>query len=677
MRPAPGIGVVGPAIPPGRWRTEAVPGAVMVALLAAVYSPAVAGYFIGDDFIHVGQVVAEPWNLLANDDPDGWFRPLTKLAFALDHLMWGLDPRGYHVTNLALHGLAASLVATVGRRVLGLGRTGTFAGLLFLVHPAHAGTVSWISARADLLLTVWALVALLAHWRLRRDGGRWARVSLGAAVALACASKETGIVVPLALLTLDRLGAFDEGGRRPAWSASLWTFAGLVALVLGFLLMRAWVLDRFVGGVAPGRLTWTLWLPYEVALGGLRLLVPVQGSGLGPLREVFLGLLILALEGAAVVGVVREGGPPRRALGLGGVWLLATVLPVAPLLMFRWGWGGERYLYLPGAGAALMLAVIVAQVPRLVSPGWRSEWRATMPAVVLVTLLATLARGETVAWGAVTGAVPRIQRDLLTDRTLRPGDVVLVFNAPGNPHAGPPFDVMLQTQLERALAPPYFPLAIRANPHGLAPSLDCLHAFLWHEPDRRLVRVPVPTHAAAPPLLPAWAGLDGWTSHDLRVGGRRWEVVGPRPALVSPPLGVPSLAVAGFDMIVRPLACPAGSPCDVWRRLVDTWRPAAWRLAWGSGDVDWRRAPAVEFRVPAGAGRHRVRVHLVHDARWVLAGSVPRLAILPPPEVDAFEVEEAHLLDRGGDPSTTAGCRGPDPSGAGGGHPTHAEARDG
>jgi hypothetical protein len=676
MTPVPGIGVVGLAIRPGRWRTEALTGALIVALLVVVHGPAVAGYFIGDDFIHIGQVVAEPWNLLANDDPDGWFRPLTKLAFALDHLMWGLEPRGYHVTNLALHGLAAWLVATVGRRVLGLGRTGTFAGLLFLVHPAHARTVSWISTRADLLLTLWALVALLAYWRLRRGGGRWSRVSLGTAVVLACASKETGIVVPLALLTLDRLGAFAEGGRRPSWSASLWTFAGLAALVLGFLLMRAWVLDRFIGGVAPGRLVWTLWLPYEVALAGLRLLVPVQGSGLGPGAEVFVGLLILALEGAALVGVVREGGAPRRALGLGGAWFLATVLPVAPLLAFRWGWGGERYLYLPGAGSALVLAVIVAQVPRLASPGWTTGWRATMPAVVVLTLLATVARGETVAWGAVTGAVPRIQRDLLTDRTLRPGDVVLVFNAPGNLHAGPPFDVMLQTQLERALAPPYFPLAIRANPYRLTPPLDCLHAFLWDEPDRRLVRVPVPPRAA-PPSLPAWDGLDGWTSHDLRADGRRWEVVGPRPALVSPPLDVPSLTVAGLGMIVRPLACPGGSACDAWRRLVDTWHPEAWRLAWGSGDVDWRRAPAVEFRVPAGAGHHRVRVHLVHDARWVLAGSVAHLALLPPPAVDAFEVEEAHLLDRAGDPSTTAGCRGPAPSGVGGGHPTHVEARDG
>src|SRR5574340_1243707 len=39
------------------------------------------------------------------------WHPLTMLSYAADFRLWGLNPMGYHLTNIILHGLNAYLVA--------------------------------------------------------------------------------------------------------------------------------------------------------------------------------------------------------------------------------------------------------------------------------------------------------------------------------------------------------------------------------------------------------------------------------------------------------------------------------------------------------------------------------------------------------------------------------------
>ena len=49
-----------------------------------------------------------------------YWRPLVHLSFGFDHALWGLDPRGYHLTDLAL--LAASVIGNVALLAMLLNR---------------------------------------------------------------------------------------------------------------------------------------------------------------------------------------------------------------------------------------------------------------------------------------------------------------------------------------------------------------------------------------------------------------------------------------------------------------------------------------------------------------------------------------------------------------------------
>jgi len=54
----------------------------------------------------------------------GHYIPLTWMSFGLNYTLGGLDPRGYHLLNLCLHGANALLFYLIARRLLRLARPG-------------------------------------------------------------------------------------------------------------------------------------------------------------------------------------------------------------------------------------------------------------------------------------------------------------------------------------------------------------------------------------------------------------------------------------------------------------------------------------------------------------------------------------------------------------------------
>jgi hypothetical protein len=146
----------------------------------------------------------------------GHWTPLTWVTLGLDYVVWGMNPIGYHLTNLLWHAAGAALVSMLAARLLArvwpdvptltlrLG-AGT-AALFFAVHPLRVESVAWISERRDVVSGVFYLLTVLAWlWMVERPEGerrRWRIVAL-AAYALALLSKSIVISLPLVLLVLD------------------------------------------------------------------------------------------------------------------------------------------------------------------------------------------------------------------------------------------------------------------------------------------------------------------------------------------------------------------------------------------------------------------------------------------------------------------------------------------
>ena len=126
------------------------------------------------------------------------FRPVTVASFWLNRQWGGLDPYGFHATNIALHVANAFLVAVVSSLCFPEGRrfrvAALLSGVVFSVHPMHSEAVSNITNRAELLSLFFQLLAFVAYagtgWR---QSIRLSFVSV--LTVLSMLSKESGVMI--------------------------------------------------------------------------------------------------------------------------------------------------------------------------------------------------------------------------------------------------------------------------------------------------------------------------------------------------------------------------------------------------------------------------------------------------------------------------------------------------
>lgn len=205
-------------------------GLVIVALVAltfTIYSGTYDHPFAFDD----ANSITENWiaqvselsgsNLYAaafKSRPDGR-RPLAFASFAVNHAFGGLNPRGYHAVNIAIHAVNGVLVYFFAlltfrqlHRLTTKERRGStpdwsvpmalFAAGLFVAHPIQTQAVTYIVQRMTSMATLFYLLALLCYLLGRlQPWGAW-RISLWCGVpicfALSWGSKQ--LALPLILI---------------------------------------------------------------------------------------------------------------------------------------------------------------------------------------------------------------------------------------------------------------------------------------------------------------------------------------------------------------------------------------------------------------------------------------------------------------------------------------------
>ncbi len=156
----------------------------------------------------------------------GWWMPLTWISFAIDYYFWGMNPFGFHLTNILLHAANTGLVVLVADGLLsqelrGTGQSGQgkyvypatllLASLLWGLHPLRVESVAWVTERKDVLNGIFTLAAIfcyLRYVRLKDKAGysgtviRFYFLSL-LLLLLSLMSKPISVVIPAMFLVAD------------------------------------------------------------------------------------------------------------------------------------------------------------------------------------------------------------------------------------------------------------------------------------------------------------------------------------------------------------------------------------------------------------------------------------------------------------------------------------------
>lgn len=392
----------------------------LVAGLGAVvvFLPALANGFI--DWDDGSLLLRNPWYRGLGPSNLAWmfttvlmghWMPVNWLSFGLDYLLWGMNPAGYHLTNVLLHAAGVVVFFCVARALLRpalparpasdpwLSMGALVAALAFGIHPLRVESVAWVTERRDVLSGLFYLLAVWAYLRYiarRAKSAYWA--ALGC-FALALMSKSItaslpGLLVLLDIYPLRRLGG-AAGWLTPAarrvWLEKL-PFAAL-AVAGAAVAVRAIAVG---GGLTP---LGVLGLPARAALSlyalGFYLAKLLWPTSLSPLYE--LALPVRPLEARIVLsalGVVAVTGAAlllrRRWPAFLAAWaaFALTLLPVLGIAHNGYQAAADRYTYLACLGFAALAGGAVAV--------WRR--RALWPAALGLLALAALTWMQVPVW---------------------------------------------------------------------------------------------------------------------------------------------------------------------------------------------------------------------------------------------------------------------------------------
>jgi tetratricopeptide (TPR) repeat protein len=285
------------------------------------------------------------------------YHPLTMLSLMANDQWFGLQPGGYHLTNVFFHAGSVVLLFLVLRAMAGGTWAPAFVAAVFAIHPLRVESVAWVSERKDVLSVFFFMTTLAAYVHYVRKPearGRFAIVAGSFALALLC--KPTVVTLPFVLLLLDYwpLRRFENPRRVILEKIPLLALAAAACIVTMFAVHED--VNQSPHGSLFTRLGSAL-VYYVVYLKQMVWPVGLATPYPETWPEVSMGMM--ALSGVLLAAISFAAWKERRRrpwLLVGWLWYLGMFVPmigIQPLGSFP---VADRYTYLPQIGIYIALA---------------------------------------------------------------------------------------------------------------------------------------------------------------------------------------------------------------------------------------------------------------------------------------------------------------------------------
>lgn len=572
-----------------RARREWMPYALLVAVIAVLYSPAFTASFVADDYSFLRFLRFEGHRLLDGQLWYEWliggvnnyavFRPMGNLYWLLHYVAFGLDATGYHIATVVFHVIAAFAAFLLFKLLTHNLLTAVIGALVFAIMPVHAEAVAWNAANYDVLAGMYFMVALVFYILYRRRSAtRFYIVALGMFV-LGLASKETALTLPVVMALYDFLYHARDWIRL---RAALGLLLGYVPFLLVLAARFAWFGRGYRGELVFAPEGWAYYIDFNL----LRVFDPLP-ENLDAMRWVALGIVLLFLIAFRLRPVVL----------LGLAWIPVTLIPTTA------GGVTDRSFYIPSFGVALLLSIVCTYLLERRPLPVRGLAMAGLGVVLVGYSAALFTRNQSfVRAGQVVQA---ILDQVKVAHPVVPADARLVFV--GVPNALPEGTPVFGVGLPEAINVMY-DLELRTYKYDKFPLwLDDLdHTYFFQVDHRRvaergdLVRqlqmqsrctnstVPVVTWDFSTDAQgwEAWSELDDLANRDGLLVGR---ATGSDAYMGSPALDIPALGLGDIELTLRVRAEQPNFTGAVFWRVAgqDDFSPALYRSFSGKADGEF------------------------------------------------------------------------------------------
>jgi tetratricopeptide (TPR) repeat protein len=304
-------------------------------------------------------------------EENNW-HPITWLSHMADVELYGMNPRGHHLTNVIIHTVSSLLLLFLLLRFTGSLWQSSFVAFLFALHPLHVESVAWVAERKDVLSAFfWFLTLFLYSEYASKRKLTLYMLSLLTFV-LGLMSKPMLVTLPIVMLLMDfwpldryRHEEQVQGQQR---SVIGFSFTALVKKKIPFFAcsllsavitiyaqnkggaIKSFDMIPFLLRVENALIAYVKYIFKTFWPQDLAVLYPFPFSI--PLWEVIGSLLLLLLVSVATFRV-RHRHP---YLLVGWFWFLVTLLPVIGLIQVGLQSMADRYTYIPLTGLFIMAA---------------------------------------------------------------------------------------------------------------------------------------------------------------------------------------------------------------------------------------------------------------------------------------------------------------------------------
>jgi protein O-mannosyl-transferase len=298
------------------------------------------------------------------------WHPITWLSHMTDVQLYGINPRGHHLTNVIIHTISTVFLFLLLSRLTRSIWQSLFVATLFSLHPLHVESVAWVAERKDVLSALFCFITLLMYsvYVNKRKITPYLLAILFYVLGLM--SKPMLVTLPLVMLLmdfwpLDRYRHEEYGQGFPQFSDRL---MALIKEKIPFLACSLFsaiitVYAQHRGGAIDSLEVIPLGLRFENAItvyvkyifksfwpNNLAFFYPFPSSI--AIWQVICSLLFLLLVSAATIRAMRQ----YPYLMVGWFWFLVTLLPVIGLIKVGAQSMADRYSYIPMTGLLIMTA---------------------------------------------------------------------------------------------------------------------------------------------------------------------------------------------------------------------------------------------------------------------------------------------------------------------------------
>ncbi|MDY6855613.1 MAG: tetratricopeptide repeat protein [Thermodesulfobacteriota bacterium] len=345
-------------------------------LVSAAFGQAVLHGFVWDDhglIVHNEYIktvsswsslfINSFWQLGKNveDQTRSFYRPIISLSYAAEYMLWGLNPRGYHLVNIIAHCICAWIVYALGITLFNDRAKALLAAGVFAILPIHVENVTWISGRTDVFCALFYLLAFTSYIRCsskQSSGSIWFALFI-VGYTLSLLSKEMALSFPILLVAYYLICQ----RKKIEWADFRPVLLLTILITIGYLYMRGDILGKISGapqfGTTGERIASIpmVFVRYIALLTGLETIDPHHNTGLitNIVTFSYVFYVLISIAFVALTLIMCCKGMNRSAFFT--VWIPLTLLPV-----FNFGTFGDiiyadRFLYIPSIGYAYILII--------------------------------------------------------------------------------------------------------------------------------------------------------------------------------------------------------------------------------------------------------------------------------------------------------------------------------